>query len=46
LRCAECGRVQREDERGWKALHGRAKPEDDPEVILFCPECFGRDAPG
>jgi hypothetical protein len=47
IRCAECGREQREGERGWQALHGREQPEDVPEVIVFCPHCaereFGRD---
>jgi hypothetical protein len=40
LRSAECGRPQAEDERGWKA-HGRTRPEDDPMLIVFCPECAG-----
>lgn len=34
LQCEECGRVSREDERGWKAYL-----TDDDQVAIFCPVC-------
>jgi hypothetical protein len=34
LQCVECGRVSREDERGWTA-----RLTIDDEVVVFCPEC-------
>ena len=45
LRRAECGREQRDGERGWRAL--LTQEEDDTiGVDVFCPECaireFGR----
>lgn len=43
LRCAECGRAADEDARGWRALHGREHPEDQPETIIFCPHCAQRE---
>jgi hypothetical protein len=46
LRCAECGREQRECERGWRGMHGREYPEDVPEVIVLCPECYEREFGG
>lgn len=33
----ECGRVSRENERGWTA-----RLTDDDQVAVFCPECDGR----
>ena len=38
LQCIECGRVSREDERGWTAR--LTVDEDEPvEVVVYCPEC-------
>jgi hypothetical protein len=34
VRCVECGRVSRENERGWT---GRLTVGD--EVAIYCPEC-------
>lgn len=28
---------------GWKALHGREYPEDQPETFVFCPKCWERE---
>lgn len=42
LQCVECGRVSREDERGW-AAH-LATDEDGPaEAVLYRPECEKRE---
>lgn len=38
LCCAQCGRDAADDSRGWRALHGREHPEDQPDTIVFCPE--------
>ena len=42
--CVECGRVSRENERGWTA-----RLTDDDQVVVFCHECdereFGNDEP-
>jgi DNA-directed RNA polymerase subunit RPC12/RpoP len=43
LRCAECGREAEDDTRGWRGLHGREYPEDQPETLVFCPECWERE---
>jgi hypothetical protein len=41
LTCGECGREQREGERGWKAY---LPPHDEPpETLIFCPECADRE---
>jgi hypothetical protein len=37
LQCVECGRVSREDERGWTARL------TDDEVAVYCPECAERE---
>jgi hypothetical protein len=34
LQCVECGRVWREDERGWNAVL-----TVDDEVVVYCPDC-------
>jgi Zn ribbon nucleic-acid-binding protein len=34
LQCVECGRVSREDERGWTA-----RLTDEDQVVMFCPMC-------
>jgi hypothetical protein len=41
LQCVECGRVSRENERGWTA---RLDCGDD--VQIFCPECVEREFGG
>jgi DNA-directed RNA polymerase subunit RPC12/RpoP len=42
LTCAECGREQAADERGWKAY--LTTDEDEPaEAIVYCPECGTRE---
>jgi Zn ribbon nucleic-acid-binding protein len=38
LECVECGRVAREEERGW-----RARLTYDDEVVVYCPECDKRE---
>ena len=38
LRCVECGRVSRENERGWTA---RLKTDD--EVVVYRPKCDERE---
>jgi hypothetical protein len=38
LQCVECGRVSRENERGWRAYLGDADDGGD-EVLVFCPGC-------
>jgi predicted RNA-binding Zn-ribbon protein involved in translation (DUF1610 family) len=38
LQCVECGRVSREDERGWTAWL-----TVDDEVAVYCPECGERE---
>jgi hypothetical protein len=43
LRCAECGREADDTARGWRALHGRETPEDEPEAFVFCPGCAERE---
>lgn len=42
LYCAECGRQADEQARGWRGYHGIEEFNDDPEVIVFCPECAAR----
>ena len=34
LQCGECGRVSREDERGWTA-----RLDCDGDLQIFCPQC-------
>ncbi len=43
LRCAECGRESDDQARGWRARHGREYPHDQPETLVFCPECAERE---
>lgn len=43
LRCAECARAADDQARGWRALHGRDHPEDEPETIIFCAQCAQRE---
>jgi hypothetical protein len=38
LQCVECGRVSRENERGWTA-----RLLVDDEVAVYCPECDERE---
>lgn len=38
LQCEECGRVSRENERGWTA-----RLTVDDEVVVYCPECDERE---
>jgi hypothetical protein len=38
LQCVECGRVSRENEHGWTA-----RLTVDDEVVVYCPECDGRE---
>jgi hypothetical protein len=38
LVCVECGRVPRENERGWTA-----RLTVDDEVVVYCPECDERE---
>jgi hypothetical protein len=42
LQCGECGRVSRENERGWKAYLGDADDGGD-ELLVFCPGCAERE---
>jgi hypothetical protein len=39
LRCANCGREADNKAKGWRALHGRGEPQDQPETFVFCPVC-------
>jgi hypothetical protein len=41
LECVECGRVSRENERGWTA-----RLTTDDEVVVYCPECEEREFGG
>jgi hypothetical protein len=42
LVCVECGRVQTDDERGWRSY--LTVDEDDPvEAIVYCPDCAERE---
>ncbi|HEU6445308.1 MAG TPA: hypothetical protein VFL61_09645 [Gaiellaceae bacterium] len=41
LVCVECGRVSRDDERGWTA-----RLTVDDEVVVYCPECEEREFQG
>jgi hypothetical protein len=42
LRCVECGRVQPEGARGWRAY--LTTDEDEPaEAVVYCPECAERE---
>jgi hypothetical protein len=45
LKCVECGRVSRENERGWRA---RLTAEDDGSeaIAVYCPECDEREPGG
>jgi hypothetical protein len=38
LQCVECGRVSRENERGWTA-----RRTVDEEVVVYCPVCDLRE---
>jgi hypothetical protein len=42
IRCAECGREDDPEERGWKACLGDADDGGD-EVLAFCPQCAERE---
>ena len=41
LECIECGRVSRDNERGWTA-----RLTVDDEVVVFCSECDKREFGG
>jgi hypothetical protein len=42
LVCVECGRVQGDDERGWRSY--LTIDEDDPvEAMACCPDCADRE---
>jgi hypothetical protein len=42
LKCAECGREQAVDERGWRAY--LTDDSDEPaEAVVFCPDCARRE---
>jgi len=41
LQRVECGRVSREDERGWTARLA-VDNEEPAEVVVYCPECDER----
>jgi hypothetical protein len=41
LQCVECGRVSREDERGWPA-----RLTVDDEVAVYSPDCDEREFSG
>jgi hypothetical protein len=46
LACVECGREQRDDERGWRGYLTTHEDEPDyerAEAIVFCPECAARE---
>jgi hypothetical protein len=43
LRCAECGREADHKARGWRALHRKEDPADEPEAFVFCPACWERE---
>jgi hypothetical protein len=38
LECVECGRVSRENQRGWTA-----RLTVDDQVAVYCPECDERE---
>jgi hypothetical protein len=42
LQCAECGRVSRENERGWRAYLTDYEDES-AEVVIYCAECSDRE---
>jgi hypothetical protein len=40
LRCEDCGRESRDDERGWLAVVLEQDPTTGKRVVLiYCPEC-------
>jgi len=39
LQCCECGRVSREDERGWRASL-TAEDDGSEDVAVYCPHCW------
>jgi hypothetical protein len=42
LQCVDCGRVSRENERGWRAYV--TDDEDEPaEALVYCPDCAKRE---
>jgi hypothetical protein len=46
LRCAECGTVS-PDALGWRGHRaGELDPDDEPEVLVFCPDCAERELGG
>ena len=45
LRCVECGRVSRENERGWTA-HLTVDEDEPVEVVVLCPDCDEREFGG
>jgi hypothetical protein len=42
LQCVECGRVSRENKRGWTG-HLTVDEDEPVEVATFCPECDERE---
>lgn len=40
--CAECGREQAVDERGWQA-HLTTDEDEPAEAIVYCPDCAVRE---
>jgi len=43
LRCLECGKASSGSARGWRALLGGGYEGEDPEIGVYCPDCFGRE---
>jgi hypothetical protein len=46
LLCVECGREQRDGERGWRAVLTTDKDEpnyEPAEAIIYCPDCAARE---
>jgi hypothetical protein len=44
LRCAECRQWSDGHARGWRLFRvGEIDPDDTPELVTFCPDCWDRE---
>jgi hypothetical protein len=44
LQCAECRAWSDSRARGWRVFRvGEIDPDDTPELVTFCPDCWDRE---
>ena len=43
VKCSECGATARAGADGWRAYVVGGYDGEDPEVVVFCPDCADRE---